>query len=89
MDWSVREWEKIEECDFWILQTVGTDYDGITAFGTFTGKTSEDESWERDGTKVHYAQIRVCTIIDRTVSKKITASEMEKLCPEIDWHGGL
>ncbi len=88
MDWSVREWEKIEVNDFWILQTVGTDYDGIAAFGTFTGRTTEAESWRHDGTKVHYAQMIVWAIIDRNISKKFAASEMENLCPKIDWHGG-
>uniref|UniRef100_UPI0025F868EC hypothetical protein n=1 Tax=Treponema sp. TaxID=166 RepID=UPI0025F868EC len=83
MDWSVREWEKIEVNDFWILQTVGTDYDGISAFGTFTGKTAKAKSWRRDGTKVHYAQMIVWAIIDRNISKKFAASEMENLCPKI------
>ena len=35
MDWSVREWEKLEEWDWAVLCRVGTDADGIVAIGRF------------------------------------------------------
>ena len=40
MDWSVREWEKLEEWDC----RVGTDADGIVAIGRFDGRVEEADS---------------------------------------------
>lgn len=37
-DWSVREWEKLKKDDFFILQQVGTENDGIAMIGKFAGQ---------------------------------------------------
>lgn len=51
MDWSVREWEKLEEWDWAVLCRVGTDADGIVAIGRFDGRVEEADSWRKDGSK--------------------------------------
>lgn len=44
MDWSVREWEKLEAWDWAVLCRVGTDADGIVAIGRFDGRVEEADS---------------------------------------------
>ena len=51
MDWSVREWEKLEAWDWAVLCRVGTDADGIVAIGRFDGRVEEADSWRKDGSK--------------------------------------
>lgn len=51
MDWSVREWEKLEEWDWAVLCRVGTDADGIVAIGRFDSRVEEADSWRKDGSK--------------------------------------
>ena len=87
-NWSVYNWQEVDEGDFYILQQVGTEQDGIVAFGVFSSPVYVGNSWRKDGTKSHYCYLNLWALIDREICKKFSASEMEKLCPEVDWHGG-
>jgi len=87
-NWSVYNWQEVKGGDFWILQKVGTDEDGIAGFGQFAGLPYESNSWRKDGTKLYFSKLNVWCLIDRTVSKTLSAKELEKEFPEINWHGG-
>lgn len=87
-DWSIYDWKEAESGDFFILQQVGTEEDGIAAFGLLSGPVFERKSWRKDGTKSHYCDLNIWAIINRDICKKFSAVEMEKICPEVDWHGG-
>lgn len=89
MNWSIYNFENLEEGDLWILQQVGTDKDGIAAFGTFTSGPYTAPSWKKkDGTNLFYADMYFDCIIDRRKTDFLSAAEFEKLVPEIDWHRG-
>lgn len=89
MNWSIYDFENLEEGDYWILQQVGTDNDGIAGFGTFTGDPYTSASWKRkDGTNLFYADLYFDCIIDRRRTDFLSAVELEKLFPEIEWHKG-
>lgn len=89
MNWSIYDFENLEKGDYWILQQVGTDNDGIAGFGTFTGDPYTSASWKRkDGTNLFYADLYFDCIIDRRRTDFFSAVELEKLFPEIKWHKG-
>lgn len=89
MNWSIYDFEDLEEGDYWILQQVGTDKDGIAGFGTFTGEPYTSTSWKKkDGTNLFYADLYFDCIIDRRHTDFLSASELEKIIPEIEWHKG-
>lgn len=88
MDWSVREWEKLEEWDWAVLCRVGTDADGIVAIGRFDGRVEEADSWRKDGSKCHYAFFWMSLAQDPLRTGRLLAGALEKAVPGIDWHGG-
>ena len=89
MNWSIYDFENLEEGDYWILQQVGTDNDGIAGFGTFTGDPYTSASWKRkDGTNLFYADLYFDCIIDRRNTDFLSAAELKKDFPEIEWHKG-
>ena len=89
MNWSIYDFEDLEEGDYWILQQVGTDNDGIAGFGTFTGEPYTSTSWKKkDGTNLFYADLYFDCIINRRKTDFLSAVELEKIIPEIEWHKG-
>ena len=73
MNWSIYDWEKLEEGDFFILQQVGTDSDGIAMIGTFSSLPYGDRSWKRrDGTNLFYADMYVHFMISRRLNRQKT-----------------
>ncbi|MBQ0165711.1 MAG: SseB family protein [Treponema sp.] len=87
-NWSVHDWQSLEAEDMFILQQVGTDADGIVMIGSFRGNCFEEESWRRDGKRLHYADMFIWDAFSCGKKKALSASHFEKLFPEIDWHGG-
>ena len=89
MNWSIYDFEELEEGDYWILQQVGTDKDGIAGFGTFVGEPYTSANWKRkDNTNLFYADLDFDCILDRRHADFLSAAELEKIIPEIDWHKG-
>lgn len=87
-DWSVREWKNLKKNDFFILQQVGTENDGIAMIGKFAGECEEGDSWRRDGTRIHYAFLWIMDAFDCYKENVLPANRYEKLFPKIKWHGG-
>jgi len=87
-NWSIREWENLKKDDFFILQQVGTDNDGIAMFGKFKGPCYESGSWRKDGSKLYYADMWIMDAFDCEENNILPAKRYEKLFPEIKWHGG-
>ena len=88
MNWSIYEWEKLCCGDAFITQQVGSENDGIAVIGKFVSRCFEAESWRDDGTKIHYADIKIFYAFDREKEKVLSAEELERDFPDIDWHGG-
>lgn len=88
MNWSIYEWEKLCYGDAFITQQVGGKNDGIAVIGKFVSRCFEEESWRDDGTKIHYADIKIFYAFDREKEKVLGAEELERDFPNIDWHGG-
>lgn len=87
-DWSVREHEKLQKDDMFILQQVGTQNDGIAMIGKFKGDCQADESWRKDGTNDFYAGMWIMDAFDCDTNNPLPASRYETLFPQIEWHGG-
>lgn len=89
-NWSIYDFEDLEQGDFFILQQVGTENDGIAALGIFTSETYTDENWRRkDGTNLFYADIEFDCVLQRDKSNIIfSADDLTKKFPQIDWHKG-
>lgn len=88
LDWSVYDWKKVKPGDAVVLCQVGTENDGIAILGKFISKPYERNSWRKDGTRVHYANIHIFTAFDRDIETCLSAKSLESLFSEIDWHGG-
>lgn len=89
MNWSIYDFENLEEGDYWILQQVGTDKDGIAGFGTFVSEPYTSASWrKKDGTNLFYADLYFDCIIDCRKTNFLSAAELEKEFTEIEWHKG-
>ena len=88
MDWSVREWEKIERGDWLLLCRVGTETDGVVAIGRFTGQVEEDDSWRGDGTKCHYAVFDTAILNNPAKTGIFRAEDLEHTAQNLNWHGG-
>ena len=89
MNWSIYDFENLEEGDYWILQQVGTDNDGVAGFGTFVGESYTSANWKRkDNTNLFYADLYFDCIINRRHTDFLSAAELEKIIPEIEWHKG-
>lgn len=87
-DWSIREYENLKKDDMFIMQQVGTDNDGIAMIGKFKDSCYEEESWRKDGSTVHYADMWILDAFDCNTDNPLPAKRYEKLFPEIKWHGG-
>ncbi len=87
-DWSIYEWQNAHSGDLFILQQVGTENDGFVAAGKLTSEPYEDDSWRKNGTKVHYADLALFTVYNRTKHKNLSADVYEKLFSFTKWHGG-
>lgn len=98
MNWSIYDFENLEEGDFFILQQVGTEADGIAMVGTFSSDPYTEASWKKkDGTNLFYADMNVDFMINRKSilpeeGKKnmsvLSADSLSEIFPEIDWHKG-
>ncbi|MBQ9726838.1 MAG: hypothetical protein IJV65_04955 [Kiritimatiellae bacterium] len=89
LNWSVREWDRVEPGDWALLCRVGCgDDDGIVMAGRFTGRGFEEDSWRGDGTKCHYADADMVFMNDPAATGLLRASELERTIPGVDWHGG-
>lgn len=87
-NWSIREYENLAKDDMFIVQQVGTDNDGIAMIGKFKDSCYESDSWRKDGTKLHYADMWIMDAFDCDKENPLPAKRYEKLFPEIKWHGG-
>lgn len=89
-NWSIYDYEDLEEGDIFIFNQVGCgEEDGIAGFGTFTSEPYASENWkEKDGTNRFYADFNMECMLDRRDGNVFSAAEMEKEFPQIDWHKG-
>ncbi len=89
-NWSIHDHEDLEEGDAFIFNQVGTgENDGIAGFGVFTSDCYADENWkEKDGTNRFYADYIMYCMVNRLESSILSAAQLEKAIPEIDWHKG-
>lgn len=89
-NWSIHDFEELEEGDIFIFNLVGCGADdGIAGFGTFTSEPYTAPNWKRqDKTNLFYADMKMECLIDRKKTSLFCAAEMESQFPEIDWHSG-
>lgn len=87
-NWSIREWQELHAGDAFVLLQVGTDNDGIAMIGKFISEPYEADSWRKDGSRIHYADIQVFYACDLDEKKFFRASYFESKFPAIKWHGG-
>lgn len=89
-NWSIHDYENLEEGDIYIYNMVGCgEHDGIAGIGKFTSEPYTAPSWrKKDGTNLFYADMQMSFLIDRKKTNLFSASEMEKVFLEIDWHSG-
>ena len=87
-NWSIREWQDLKAGDAFVLLQVGIDNDGIAMIGKFISNAYEGDSWRKDGTKIHYADIQIFYACDLSKRKSFTAKYFENKFPNIKWHEG-
>ena len=89
-NWSVYDFEELEEGDAFLLCQVSSgEQDGIVALGTFISDPYTSGNWKRkDGTNLFYADMNIDFMLDRRKESVLNAADLEKVVPELDWHGG-
>ena len=87
-DWSIYDWHKAKDGDMVILLQVGTDDDGIAMIGKIVGEPVADESWRKDGSKVHYIYIEIFDAFNPAEQKEFRAENFENEFDKIKWHKG-
>ncbi|MBP5175163.1 MAG: hypothetical protein ILP07_04520 [Treponema sp.] len=87
-NWSIREWQELHAGDAFVLLQVGTDNDGIAMIGKFISEPYEANSWRKDGSMIHYADIHVFYACDLDEKKFFRSAYFESKFPAIKWHGG-
>lgn len=87
-DWSIYEWHKAKDGDMVIRLQVGTDDDGIAMIGKIDGEPVADESWRKDGSKVHYIDITIFDAFNPAEQKDFRAENFENDFDKIKWHKG-
>lgn len=87
-NWSIREYENLAKDDMFILQQVGTENDGIAMIGKFQDACYKDDNWNKDSTKIYYANMWIMDAFDCDSKNPLPAKRYEKLFPEINWHSG-
>ena len=71
-----------------ILLQVGTDNDGIAMIGKIDGEPVADDSWRKDGSKVHYIDIIIFDAFNPAEQKEFRAENFENEFDKIKWHKG-
>ena len=87
-NWSLHDWQDVEEGDWAVFVRVGGSEDGIAGLCRFGSGAYEGASWRGDGSTIHYADIAILLLNDPAATGLLGADELEVLFPEIDWHGG-
>jgi len=88
MNWSVYEWEKAEEGDYFYMLRTGDDKAGIVFRGRFMSDPYEGDDWAGKGKKRYYVDINCYDASKPDGASHITIEELEKFIPDIDWRKG-
>lgn len=88
MDWNAWDWRDIREGDWALWCRVGGEKDGIVGLWRLTGEVEEGASWRGDGKTLHYAWGEILMMNEPSATGLFGAEEMERVAPEVDWHGG-
>lgn len=96
-DWTIYDYEDLEEGDMFILAQVGTgEKDGIAGFGLFNSEAYSAENWKtKDGTNRFYADMSLHCLISHNFTEEhkdytplFSAKELEENFPNVNWHSG-
>lgn len=90
IDWSVYDYGTLTPGDFFIMQQVGTNNDGVVNFGSFTSDPYPAENWHKNNPhKCFYAKIEYTFAIDRgKTNAPLAAQTFEKEFPQVNFHHG-
>ncbi len=88
MDWSIYEPDDLQIGDWFIFCRVGTANDGIVGLGKFTSSAYPGKSWRGDGRQIMYADMLTLMLQESSASGLWMAEELERVFPEVNWHGG-
>ena len=87
-NWSVWDYNEVEEDDRFFMVKVGEGKTGIVMAGYFCSGPYEDEDWSGKGRPTRYADLTIQAQIDPDLADIITTEELTKEIPDFDWTGG-
>lgn len=87
-NWSVYEYEKAQEGDFFYMVRVGEGNTGVVFRGEFESDPYEGEDWAGTDRKRFYVDISCFNCSDPDEPARITAAELQEAIPQIDWMHG-
>lgn len=91
MNWSIYDYGKLSAGDFFIMQQVGTSFDGVVTFGRFISNPYLDETWKKgvSNVKLFYADIAFSFVVNRwSNGAPLDAKNYESEFPDIEFHHG-
>ncbi len=87
-NWSVWEYDKVEDGDRFFMVKVGEGKTGIVMSGYFFGEAYEDEDWSGKGRQTFYVDLYIQEQIDPDKAEILTTEFLQEQIPDFDWSGG-
>lgn len=87
-NWSVYEYEKAHKGDKFYMVRVGEGNTGVVFRGEFESDPYEGDDWAGTDKKRHYMDMICFDSVDPDEPANITAEELQKAIPEVDWMHG-
>ena len=87
-NWSIHEYDKVEDGDRFFMVRCGQGNTGIVMSGTLVGEPYCDEDWAGRGRKIYYMDMEPDYMVHSDKIAHITTEQLLRELPGFDWTGG-
>ena len=88
-NWSIHEYDKVEDGDRFFMVRCGQGNTGIVMSGTLVGEPYCDEDWAGRGRKIYYMNMEPDYMVHTDkVDTYISTEQLMRELPGFDWTGG-
>ena len=87
-DWSVHDYNKIQDGDRFYMLKVGKGQTGIVKRGRIITAPFTDEDWSRLKRTTYYCEYRATIMINPDTFPLLTSEQLQQAIPNFDWFGG-
>ncbi|MBR1499160.1 MAG: hypothetical protein IJ615_05965 [Bacteroidaceae bacterium] len=88
LNWSIWEYEKVQQYDRFFMVRVGGQNTGIVMSGLIVSEPYKGKDWSGKGREVYYVDLRPSVMVDPDSGLLMTSAELSAQIPGFDWTGG-